>query len=160
MMTYLYLSNQKKQLKREVKWEIIEGIDKSELVFIKLTKAEAKEKLEWEHSKEFEFQGEMYDVVEFEETADSVKYWCWWDDEETALNENLAQVLNNLLGNDPDKKEKEEKLITFYQSLFSEKIFQWHTIQFASILNQLSNYQFSSKTHIDKVSTPPPKLII
>jgi len=160
MMTYLYLNHQKKQLKREVKWKIIEGIDKSELVLIQLNKSEAKEKLDWEHSKEFEYLGEMYDVVEFEETSDSVKYWCWWDYEETALNQNLAQVLNNLLGNDPDKKEKEEKLITFYQSLFSEKIFQWHTIQFTSISKQLTNYQFSSKTHIDKVSTPPPKFEI
>ena len=110
MVTYLWLNLQKKQVKREVKWEIIEGIDRSELVLIQLSKSEVEEKLEWEHSKEFEFEGEMYDVVEFEETPDSIKYWCWWDHEETALNKNLADVVNNLLGNHPDRKEKEQKV--------------------------------------------------
>lgn len=159
-MTYLYLNHQRYQIKREVKWKIIEGIDKSELVLIKLTKSEAKEKLDWEHSKEFEYLGEMYDVVEFEETTDSVKYWCWWDHEETALNQDLAQVVNNLIGNHPDKKEKEEKLITFYQSLFSEKAFQWNALQFAGISDQNTFYQFSLTTNIKNIPTPPPKLTL
>lgn len=157
MVTYLWLKHQKKQVKREVKWQIIEGIDKSELVLIQLSKSEAAEKLEWEHSQEFEFEGEMYDVVEFEETSDSVKYWCWWDYEETALNKNLAEVVNNLLGNHPDKKEKEQKLISFYQSLFSEKIFQWQALQFARKSNTLTEYEFILKDFINSVPSPPPQ---
>jgi hypothetical protein len=156
-MTYLWLNHQKKQVKREVKWKIIEGIDKSELVLIQLTKAEAKEKLDWEHSKEFEFEGEMYDVVEFEETTDSVKYWCWWDYKETALNKNLAEVVNNLLGNQPDKKEKEQKMISFYQSLFSEKVFQWQPQQFYEVSNPSTDYRFISKIHINSIPSPPPQ---
>lgn len=160
MVTYVYLSHQKKQLKREVKWEIIDGIDKSELVMIHLSKVEAKERLEWEHSKEFEFQEEMYDVVEYEETADSVKYWCWWDHEETALNKNLTEVVNNLLGNHPDKKEKEQKLISFYQTLFSEKSFQWKALKFTQISNPITDYRFISKIHINPIPTPPPQKIV
>jgi len=160
MVTYLYLNHQRYQIKREVKWKIIEGIDKSELVLIHLSKAEAKERLDWEHSKEFEFEGEMYDVVEFEEAPDSVKYWCWWDHEETALNQNLAEVVSNLLGNHPDKKEKEQKLISFYQSLFSEKIFHWEALQFTSISNPIENYQFNLKIYSNNIPTPPPQTII
>jgi len=157
MVTYLWLNLQKKQVKREVKWEIIEGIDRSELVLIQLSKSEVEEKLEWEHSKEFEFEGEMYDVVEFEVTPDSIKYWCWWDHEETALNKNLADVVNNLLGNHPDRKEKEQKLISFYQSLFSEKIFQWQALRFARKSNTLTEYEFILKAFINSVPSPPPQ---
>lgn len=157
MVTFLWLKYQKKQVKHEVKWKIIEGIDKSELILIQLSKAEAKEKLYWEHSKEFEFEGEMYDVVEFEETTDSVKYWCWWDHEETKLNQNLADVVNNLLGNHPDKKEKEQKLISFYQSLFSEKVFAWHALHFTRISNPLTEYGFILNVFINSIPTPPPR---
>ncbi len=159
-MTYLWLNHQKKQIKRELKGKIIDGIDKSELVFIQLSKAEAREQLDWEHSKEFEFKGEMYDVVEFEETADSVKYWCWWDHEETKLNLHLAEIVNNLLGNQPDKKEKQQNLISFYQSLFSEKIFQWQTLQFANVSNQITKYQFIQKEFINSIPSPPPQLAV
>lgn len=160
MVTYLWLKHQKKQVKREVKWKIIEGIDKSELVLIQLSKSEAKERLDWEHSKEFEFEGEMYDVVEFEETADSVKYWCWWDYEETTLNKNLAAVVNNLLGNHPDKEEKEQKLISFYQSLFLEKIFQWQALQFTEASNPTTDYRFISKININSIPSPPPQKVV
>ncbi|WKK76088.2 hypothetical protein QYS49_01265 [Marivirga salinae] len=160
MVTYLWLNHQKKQIKREVKWKIIEGIDKSELVLIQLSKSEAAEKLEWKHSREFEFEGEMYDVVEFAETTDSIKYWCWWDYEETVLNKNLAEVVNNLLGNHPDKQEKEQKLISFYQSLFSEKVFQWQALQFAEVSNPETDYRFISKMNIISIPNPPPQKIV
>lgn len=143
-----------------MKWEIIEGIDRSELVLIRLSRVDAKKKIDWEHSKEFEFEGEMYDVVEFEETADSVKYWCWWDHEETLLNKNLAEVVDSLLGNHPDKNEKEEKLITFYQSLFSEKLFHWEALQFISLSIPIENYHFNLKIYSNKILTPPPQKII
>jgi hypothetical protein len=156
-VTCLWLKHQKKQVKREVKWRIIDGIDKSELVLIQLTKAEAEKKLDWEHSKEFEFEGEMYDVVDVEETTDSIKYWCWWDYEETALNKKLAEVVNGLLGNHPEKREKEQKLISFYQSLFSEKIFQWQILQFSQMSNPITEYRFISNVHINSIPSPPPQ---
>lgn len=160
MVTYLWLKHQKKQVKHEVKWKIIEGKDKSELVLIQLTKVEAAEKLEWEHSKEFEFEGEMYDVVEFEETADSIKYWCWWDYEETKLNKNLAEVVNNLLGNHPEKQEKEQKLISFYQSLFLEKVFQWEFLSCTTVSNPIIHYKFIHTDFINSIPSPPPQLAV
>jgi len=158
LVTFLWLNHQKEQVRREVKWKIIEGIDRSELVLIQLSKAEAERKLEWEHSKEFEYEGEMYDVVEFESTADSVKYWCWWDYEETDLNKNLANLVDLLLGNHPHKKEQEQKLISFYQSLFSEEMFEWNASPYDSILEQFSCYQISLHNYTKNIPTPPPQL--
>jgi hypothetical protein len=93
----LYLKHEKRMLKREIKHQIIEGIDKSELVELTFTLADAETKLRWEHSQEFEYNGEMYDVVESKTIDGKVTYWCWWDNEETSLNKQLNQLLARAL---------------------------------------------------------------
>lgn len=115
---FLYI--QKKQVKREVKWKIIEGLQKEELVLIKITAEEEKEELHWEHSKEFEYKGEMYDVVEKKHFGDSSYYWCWWDHKETALNKKLSSLVDSFLGNSQQRDKNKEKVIDFYSSLFFE----------------------------------------
>lgn len=99
----LYLKHEKKMLKREIKHKIIEGIDRSELVELTFTLTEAAEKLRWEHSKEFEYNGEMYDVVEMEEKAATITYWCWWDHKETSLNKQLNGLLAKALNKQDPK---------------------------------------------------------
>ncbi|MBK9591208.1 MAG: hypothetical protein IPO32_06800 [Crocinitomicaceae bacterium] len=73
----LYLKHEKRMLKREIKHRIIEGIDRSELVELSFT-PEEEQQLRWEHSKEFEYKGEMYDVVESKSENGKITYWCWW----------------------------------------------------------------------------------
>ena len=60
---FLYLHFEKAALKREIKWKMVAGIDQNELVLLKFSKEEAEKQLRWEHSKEFEYEGQMYDVV-------------------------------------------------------------------------------------------------
>lgn len=92
----LYLKHEKKMLKREIKHRIIEGINRSELVELSFTPEEEKQ-LRWEHSKEFEYKGEMYDVVESKSENGKITYWCWWDNEETSLNRRLNSLLSRAL---------------------------------------------------------------
>ncbi|PTB91022.1 hypothetical protein C9994_16285, partial [Marivirga lumbricoides] len=92
LITYSWLSHQKRAVKHEVKWKMIAGMDKNELVLLKFTSEEAKV-LKWEHAKEFEYQNEMYDVVEQQTIGDTTYYWCWWDHEETALNKQLSLLV-------------------------------------------------------------------
>ena len=84
---------EKAALKREIKWKMIAGIDQNELVLLKFSKEEAETKLRWEHSKEFEYDGQMYDIVSKEIKGDSIYYRCWWDYEEPALNRKLQQLV-------------------------------------------------------------------
>jgi hypothetical protein len=93
----LYLKHEKRMLKREIKHRIIEGIDKSELVELTFALADAETQLRWEHSKEFEYNGEMYDVVESKSENGKITYWCWWDNEETTLNKQLNKLLARAL---------------------------------------------------------------
>jgi hypothetical protein len=118
--TFTYLHYQKKQVKRTVKWNMIAGLDKSELVLLTFSKPDSENELEWKHSKEFGYQGEMYDIVEKKVVGDSIQYWCWWDYAETKLNKQLDHLLANVLGNDSQRKDKKDQLLDVYKKLFYE----------------------------------------
>lgn len=127
--TYVILKSHKKQVRREVKWKMIAGIDKGELVLLKFTEKETQTNLRWKHSKEFEHNGQMYDVVERLTQGDSIFYWCWWDHKETKLNQQLNKLLVIVLGDNQQKKHHQEHLITFYKSLYCTHFpFQTHFI--------------------------------
>lgn len=116
--SFVVLKHQKKQVKREIKWRIIAGIEKEELVLLKFSSEEKKTTLDWKHAKEFGFQGEMYDIVESKIEGDTTWYWCWWDHEETKLNKQLSKLVSLALGNDPKRQENQKNLQNFFKSLY------------------------------------------
>jgi hypothetical protein len=66
-------------------------------MLLKFSTQEAAENLDWEHDAEFEYRGEMYDVIHATITADSATYWVWWDTEETQLNNELKLLVDQIL---------------------------------------------------------------
>lgn len=116
--TYLWLQHKKKLVKKEVKWKMIAGLDREELVLLQFTRPEVFEVLNWKHSKEFEFKGHMYDIVESEISGDSIFYWCWWDHEETTLNKKLKKLVAKAMGQNPLKNETSKRLIDFFKALY------------------------------------------
>lgn len=115
--TYFYLQNRKREIRREVKHRMMEGLHSDELVILTFDK-EASAELQWEHSKEFEFENQMYDVVRSVEKGDSIEYHCWPDNEETQVNKQLASTALLLFQGDPDQKEKKDNVHAFYKRLF------------------------------------------
>lgn len=116
--TSIVLQIQKKQVKKEVKRKLIQGINKSELVLLTFSEEEKNTKLKWKHAKEFECDGEMYDVVETKVVGDSTHYWVWWDDEETKLNHQLDDLVFLAFGNHPKKQEHQQRFSQFFKSLY------------------------------------------
>jgi len=116
--TYAWLHFEKRTVKKAIKRKLIAGIDKDELVLLRFSKQDAETKLHWEHSKEFEYNGEMYDVVTSETCGDSVYYRCWWDHEETRLNKKLARLVEDAFSNHPGRTEKQEQLIDFIKKWY------------------------------------------
>jgi len=49
--------------------------------------------LKWEHSREFEWNRDMYDIVNQNIEGDSTIYHCWKDHQDTALNNRLEGVI-------------------------------------------------------------------
>ena len=69
-----------------------EDLPESELTLLVFSRSEARSFLRWEHEREFEYRGQMYDISRSEEVGDSLYFWVWPDHAETALNRALAQV--------------------------------------------------------------------
>ncbi|MEZ4787968.1 MAG: hypothetical protein R2790_08845 [Flavobacterium haoranii] len=118
VVTFSWLQHRKYVVKKEVKQTIIAGIDKKELQILKFHHQEVNQKVEWEHSKEFEFNGKMYDIVKKEIINDSIRFFCWLDEEETELNRRLKSLLTDLYQNDVPLKLKNDLVLDFYKSLF------------------------------------------
>ncbi|GAA4300029.1 hypothetical protein [Aestuariibaculum suncheonense] len=120
-ITYLLLQFQKKQIRREVKQQMIAGIDKNDLVLLTFTQEEANKKLRWEHSKEFEFENNMYDVVIQESNGNTISFWCWLDHEETQLNKTLKTLFTLALHDHKQHRHQQENLLLFFKTLFLNK---------------------------------------
>jgi hypothetical protein len=103
---YIWLSLKKMTVKSQVKHRMMASIDKSEFMMLRFTTETAADELEWEHSKEFEYKGEMYDVIQSSITTDSAIYWVWWDAEESQLNKELKALVDQTLTNSTNKSEQ------------------------------------------------------
>lgn len=158
-ITYTFLRVQKHQLKRNIKHTIIKAIDKNELVLLRFSIKEATEKLDWEHSKEFEFEGEMYDVVEKRESKDSVIFWCWWDNKETMLNRQLAGVLLNSWQQNDNQKQQNDYLIQYTKNWLScDSSPKCPADKFSFIQSPSPGYLFYHINFLPPIPTPPPRV--
>jgi hypothetical protein len=157
VITFSILKVQQKQIKREVKWKMIAGLNDEELVLHKFSKKD-KTKLKWKHSKEFEYKTQMFDVVKTIHKGDSTYYWCWWDHAETKLNKRLAGLFVNALGNDTDNQENKLCLDAFYKSLyFTDNLLEIET-EFFPVFNE-NKFHYLAKKYFSERSIviPPPK---
>ncbi len=151
-----WLNYQKKKVKRQVKHQIIAGINKSELVLLIFSKEDLNTKLNWKHSKEFEFNNNMYDIVEADTTNNIVSYWCWWDSEETKLNKQLTKLLAQFLGKDHQNKETKSQLSNFLDALFYLKNEPWKASVNSAQKKHLYTYNINYESLKISPSTPPP----
>jgi hypothetical protein len=119
LVTFTVLKIQKHEVKRTVKWKMIAGLDRNELVRFEFSEKEINQELRWEHSREFEYQGEMYDVVERESKGDTTVFWCWWDNEETKLNKQLTALTFIALGDHPSEQNKQRAVVALFKSMIS-----------------------------------------
>ena len=157
-VSLFWLHVQQSLLRHEIKEEILAGMNKDELVLFKFTELESRTKLYWEHSREFEYNGEMFDVVESKVVGDTIYYWCWWDHEETKLKNQLADLLNKTLNSNPQNKEKQERINNFFKSLFCNK---YSPAVFSSLSFRGNSFMyFATGSRVTfPPPTPPPRLV-
>lgn len=158
---FTVLKFQQKQVRRDVKWKLIAGVDKHELVFFKFSVQQVSSELDWKHSKEFRFRGEFYDIVEQENHGDSLSYWCWWDRKETELYQQFEQVLAGYHSKNPIHKNKQKIAQQLFKNLFLETkvelVFSAFEIEVSSVL--YPEFIFHSGHNNNPIS-PPPELTV
>lgn len=136
---------------------MIKNIDKEELVLLKFKKSEINSKIKWEHSKEFEYKGEMYDIAKMEIKGDTIYYWCWWDYKETELNNKLDNLLNFVLGHDTKRKESIKLVEKFYKSLYCNPLPDWDNYPSLTLLTSIP-FKNNYKTTSYPPPVPPPQI--
>lgn len=149
--TFIFLQFQRRVVRKEVKKKMMAGIPKADLVLLVFTKKEINTKLSWEHAKEFEFEGNMYDIVYEEVIGDKKHYWCWLDTEETKLNKELDYLACNLFNQNPDNNQKQKILFSFYKTLYFSKS---QKLKLAVLTEHFSHSFFYSK-NFSSITLPP-----
>lgn len=142
-------------MRREIKHKIIESNSKDKLVHLKFNKTEVEKLLKWEHSKEFEYNNQMFDVVEVNETNDSIEYWCWWDNKETELNKQLSSLLFFVYDSSQQTKDTKNRIEQFLKGFYFLKgDFLNHT-HWNHIIHETNFLSLLSFGFINNFSPPP-----
>ena len=115
---YTWLSGHTKLVKQEAALQIRKSIPDEDQILWKFSITEAETQLEWEHSREFEYKGEMYDVIRAETRGDTIWYWCYWDRKESKLKRELNILVANFLGPGTQNRNHERQITDFFRSLY------------------------------------------
>ena len=143
-------------VRKEIKHMIVEGLGKDQLVLLKFTNDESGSLLKWKHSKEFEYNHHMYDIVFSETHSNQVWYWCWPDDKETNINRQLIQLTSKELGKDKKNQDYQKRLVNFYSSLYHSD-YKSGTYDYWLKLNSFSYYFNNYKSLVIRPPNPPPE---
>jgi hypothetical protein len=119
--SYIIFSIQQKNIQREIKRKIKNGVAPEWIVTLRFSKADA-QKLDWKHAKEFRYQNEMYDIVSEKTTKDSVFYQVIWDSKESCLFKDLDRLVSDFLGKSPQSKQDTKKWFEYSKSLFFQTL--------------------------------------
>jgi hypothetical protein len=123
--TYIFIQYKKNNIRKEVTGLIIEGLAEKNLVLLKFTREESETGLTWKHSREFEYNGQMYDIVDQSQSGDSVFYTCYKDHKETRLNAKKEKLIARAIGQDPVQKNQTERLKNLFNTVYSRDAFAW-----------------------------------
>jgi hypothetical protein len=151
---FFFLHYQKKQVRKEVKEMIVAGLEKEELVLLSFTYEETETVLNWHHSREFEYQGEMYDIVEAEYREDGVTFRCWHDKKESVIHRKMDNLVAQILASDPQKKENQQRLNNYLKVQYLSSNYSWNP--FADLILLCSEDEFISRYQSRYISPPNP----
>jgi hypothetical protein len=145
-------------VKHRMQREVLLATEREGLVHLSFTRKAAKQQLRWEHNREFEYGGKMFDVVETEVSDGMVHYWCIADEEETSLNGLLEELLAFATATDQAHHPGGNASIDFYAALFLQVIDEARFVAEASE----PEYGFEQTTgffrFLQSPDTPPPDL--
>lgn len=117
VLTFSLLKVKQWKVKAEVEQQILQGIDKGELLELTFSLEEAAS-LDWEHEREFEYNGQSYDVVEEVVRDGYVTYHVWWDKIETKIKNQLTQLVSRALNQDEEQQGNQDNLERLFKSVY------------------------------------------
>lgn len=151
------LEIEKTMARKSAKRTILNGLPESELTYLKFSNDEIKYKLKWKHSREFEYNGIMFDIVKKKTENDSVYYWCWQDDRETFINGKIATLLKESNSSNKKNKDATKRLIHYLSSFYV--VANGVKTEYNSVKESYTGFCISDNYTSRGVSppTPPPR---
>ena len=155
--SFLLYNYEKKKIRKEVNNIILKEPDAKGLVVLFFTAEEILTKLNWKHAREFEYNGQMYDIVDQKTEGDFIAFTCYKDHKETRLNREKEKLIAKALGQDPVQKKQTERLKNFLKSVFQHEISAWKPFLSQSFnINYALNIKHYS-LFLESPPSPPPK---
>ena len=156
-IAFLSYNIQLKKIKHQVKHELILNTSKSDLVsFTFKYNSENFKSLKWKHCGEFEFNGKMFDIVEADSSENEVYYLCFPDKQETALNLQFNDLLNQRYANDESSNKNQRLISNFIRSLFLPEIKDDDVFDSKYLLKHKDYYSLIFyQVYIERHSPPP-----
>jgi hypothetical protein len=154
---FLVFKIQQRHVRKEIKEQIRQGVPEGELTVIKVT-PENESELEWEHSKEFEYKGMMYDVVRkiiLDETT--ILYYCVSDTQETELFAYLEDEIKKSMDTKKDGKNSSKNLFKLLSGIYAQP--QKHVspvVETGITFTCEYSHHYSSPELV--ITSPPPKI--
>lgn len=115
------LRQQIRRIKHEVQNAILQGLPKEDLRIFHFNPLEQKQ-LQWEHEHEFEWHGQMFDVVSMQKQGNKLIIECWPDQKESALKQHMRTMWARALGSDPKHQSEKDRLYQFLSHLYFEQV--------------------------------------
>ncbi len=154
-LAQLGLRIEKYHVRKQVKRELMQSLPREELMTLSFLQAEVDLRVRWEHSREFEYRGEMFDIVSTQFVGDSVHYLVWWDHEETALNRKLDRLADLAMNNKKGETTRNQlQAFTFDFRRGSAIPLPPEDVHLSSLFHHLDQ---TYTAHIEPI-TPPPRL--
>ena len=155
----VWLAHHKYEVQERLEHKLLFTDSEVDIVTLTFSLEEAKTYLEWEHEREFQFQGEMYDIIEHTITADSVRYRCIWDHAETKVKKQLEALVSGALQQDEQHREVQLSIHKLFMSLFFEDSNDWQSETMASLIDHFAKWKAPFSEKVISCHTPPPDLL-
>lgn len=157
---YVWLHYQKAQVRHQVKQQLLHSLPKESLTLLIFTKQEAHTQLHWEDKNEFEYQHQMYDVVNTEIHGNTTWYWCWNDRKETHIQQQLAQLIAKATDQHIPYKETQKQLLHFLSELYYPTPFVWQALVIQQDVLSLFDYPQLYISCTFSPASPPPQAVV
>lgn len=109
------------RIRHEIKQQIKAGVPEEEFVLLKIPRTlEQNPNATFQriHSREFRYEGKMYDIARSEAHGDTTWYYCIADVKETQLFANLDALIERDMNHNPRRQEESKNLQRLINTLF------------------------------------------
>jgi hypothetical protein len=158
--TYFLFQYEKLKIRKEVNKLILNNPDEKKLVVFRFTQKEVNALIQNNKDREFEYKGNMYDVVHQHLDGDTTVLVCYRDTRETTLNTEAEKLLSKALGQGPLRQNQAEQIRNFFDSVFENNLFDWNTANYPLFTIHYSLFTFHFSSLALSPLSPPPKIII